>query len=212
VHTAFVTANAVLRPVPHVPEIQLYLSDDAYHLWEAAERELGAVNQPPPFWAFAWAGGQALARYLLDHPDVVAGRSVLDLGSGSGLTAIAAAMAGASAVLASELDAFALDAIRLNAQANDVQVAVTGDVLDGSGEDADVILAADIWYERQLADRALGLLQRARKRGAQVLVADVGRAFLPRTLLRDLAAYEIPVIADLEDADVKTVKVLTLLS
>ena len=206
----FVLANSMLGPVPLVPEISLHLGDDAFSLWEAAERELGAPEQPPPFWAYAWAGGQALARYLLDHPDRVAGRAVLDLGAGSGLAAIAAAMAGASAVLASELDPFARAAIELNAAANQVPVAVTGDVLDGAGEDAAVILAADIWYERALADRALGLLRRARARGADVLVGDVGRAFLPRSALRELAAYDVPVIAQLEDAAVKRVLVLTL--
>jgi len=206
----FVLANSMLRPVPLVPEIRLHLGDDAFSLWEAAERELGAPEQPPPFWAFAWPGGQALARYLLDHPDRVAGRAVLDLGSGSGLAAIAAAMAGASAVLASELDPFASAAIELNAAANRVPVAVTGDVLDGAGEDAAVVLAADIWYERGLADRALALLRRARARGADVLAGDVGRAFLPRSALRELAAYDVPVVAQLEDAAVTRVLVLTL--
>src|SRR5260370_42267318 len=117
---AFVLANSRLAPVPGVPEISLPLADDAFSVWEAAERELGESAQPPPFWAFAWPGGQALARYLLDHPEQVAGRPVLDLGSGSGLTAIAAAMAGASAVPASELDPFAGAAIGLNAAANHV--------------------------------------------------------------------------------------------
>lgn len=209
-HEAFVTASCVLRPVPQVDEISLYLADDAFSLWAEVESALGQPDQPPPFWAFAWAGGQALARYLLDHPRVVAGRSVLDLGSGSGLTAIAAARAGAASVLASELDPFAAAAISLNAAANDVTVAVTGDVLDGDGEGADVVLAADIWYERDLADRALRLLQRARSRGADVLVGDIGRAFLPRELMRELASYDVPVLADLEDAAVKKVLILTL--
>src|SRR6266851_1898672 len=202
---AFVLANSRLGPVPLVPEISLHLGDDAFSVWEATERELGASVPPPPFWAFAWPGGQALARYLLDHPDRVAGRAVLDLGSGSGLAAIAAAMAGASAVLASELDPFASAAIELNAAANRVPVAVTGDVLDAA-----VVLAADIWYERGLADRALALLRRARARGADVLAGDVGRAFLPRSALRELAAYDVPVVAQLEDAAVKRVLVLTL--
>jgi predicted nicotinamide N-methyase len=207
---AFVLANSRLGPVPLVPEISLHLGGDAFSVWEAAEREIGASAQPPPFWAFAWPGGQALARYLLDHPEQVAGRAVLDLGSGSGLAAIAAAMAGASAVLASELDPFAISAIELNAAANQVAVALTGDVLDGAGEDAAVVLAADVWYERRLADRALGLLRRARARGAHVLAGDIGRAFLPRTALRELAAYDVPVLAELEDAAVKHVLVLTL--
>lgn len=210
VHAAFVRASCRLLPVPQVPEIRLYLADDAFSLWERTERELGSADQPPPFWAFAWPGGQALARYILDHADLVRGRAVLDLGSGSGLTAIAAALAGADAVTASELDRFAIAAIALNADANGRRVTVTGDVLDGDGAGAAVVLAADIWYERRLAERALGLLQRARARGASVLVGDIGRAFLPRQMMRVLASYQIPVIADLEDAAVKQALVLTL--
>jgi predicted nicotinamide N-methyase len=206
----FVLSHTRLRPVPLVPEIVLYLADDAFGVWEDAERHTGRPEQNPPFWAFAWPGGQALARYLLDHPDHVAGRRVLDLGSGSGLAAIAAARAGASAVLASETDPFAHAAIALNAAANNVPFAVTGDVFDGSGEDAEVILAADIWYEHRLAARALGVLQRARARGACVLAGDIGRAFLPRPMLRELAGYDVPVIAQLEDAAVKRVLILTL--
>ncbi|MGN6793257.1 MAG: class I SAM-dependent methyltransferase, partial [Streptosporangiaceae bacterium] len=166
---------------------------------------------PPPFWAFAWPGGPAIARYVLDHPEIVAGRAVLDLGSGSGVAAIAAAVAGASAVLASEIDPFAAAAIRLNAVANRVQVEVTGDLLAGAGGDAAVILAADIWYERHLADRAITLLRRGSARGADVLVGDIGRAFLPRPMLRELASYDVPVLAELENAAVKRVLILTLL-
>jgi predicted nicotinamide N-methyase len=219
--TAFVTANTTLRPVPHVPEIILHLAEDAFGLWQAAEHELGEPDQPPPFWAFPWPGGQALARYILDHRDVVAGRSVLDLGSGSGLTAIAAALAGASDVVASEIDAFAVAAIGLNAEANGVRIGITGDVLGTQGkgdaaarpaESADVVLAADIWYEKHLAERATRLLEQARERGADVLVGDVGRAFLPRPLLHELAAYDLQVIEELENEPVKRVAVLTLRS
>jgi predicted nicotinamide N-methyase len=209
-YPAFVKASTRLMTVPLVPEIRLYLGDDAIGIWELTEHEVGRSDQQPPFWAFAWAGGQALARYILDHREVVAGRTVLDLGSGSGLTAIAAAVAGAATVLASELDPFAIAAIGLNARLNGVRVSTTGDVLDEDGGDADVVLAADIWYEKQLAARVLGLLQRARARGATVLAGDVGRAFLPAEVLRDLTAYEIPVVADLEDAAVKRARILTL--
>lgn len=207
---AFVRANTTLAPVPGVPEISLHLADDVFGLWERTEYELSAANQPPPFWAFAWPGGQALARYLLDHADLVRHRSVLDLGSGSGLTAIAAARAGARLVTASELDQFALAAIALNASANAAPVTAVGDVLDGDGAGADVILAADIWYERRLAERALGLLRRAQARGATVLAGDVGRAFLPRGLMRELARYQVQVLADLEGATVKPALILTL--
>jgi predicted nicotinamide N-methyase len=215
----FVLANSTLRAVPLVPEIRLHLAEDAFRVWEASEqdrrerggtREGGRPELPPPFWAFAWPGGQALARHILDHPELVAGRSVLDLGSGSGVTAIAAALAGASTVLASEVDPLARAAIALNAGANGAGVTVTGDVLAGDGENADVILAADVWYERELAARALALLTRAGERGASVLVGDIGRAFLPRRSLREIAAFDVPVLADLEDASVKRVLILTL--
>jgi predicted nicotinamide N-methyase len=209
-HTAFVLAHTTVKPVPAVPEVRLHLSEDAIGLWEQTETELGQPNRQPPFWGFPWPGGQALARYLLDNRQAVAGRRVLDLGSGSGLVAIAAALAGASAVLASELDPLALAAIKLNAAVNGVSLDVTGDVLDGGAEDVDVVLAADIWYEKRLAARARGLLLRAGARGAVVLAGDVGRAFLPRGDLRELAVYDVPVMADLEDAAVKRSRILTL--
>jgi predicted nicotinamide N-methyase len=205
----FVEATCQLRPVPQVAEIRLHLSDDVLGLWQRTEDELG-TGQPPPFWAFAWPGGQALARYVLDHRDLVAGRTVLDLGSGSGLVAIAAAMAGASAVLASEIDALAVAAMRLNARANGVPApAVLGDVLDGDGEGAQVVLAGDVWYSRPLAERVLGFLERARARGASVLIGDIGRAFLPRHRFRVLDARDIQVLAELEDSSVKRTMVWT---
>jgi predicted nicotinamide N-methyase len=206
---AFVLAKATLRPVPHVPEMRLYLADDAVSLWEDTERRAGE-DQPPPFWAFPWPGGQALARYLLDRPWLVSGRTVLDIGAGSGLTSIAAALAGAASVLASEPDPLAAAAIGLNAAANGVSVEVIADVLDGDGEGAELVLAADVWYAEELAGRVLGLLRRARAAGAYVLAGDPGRAFLPRQVLRELACDEVPVAADLEDAAVKQVMILTL--
>ena len=209
-HLALVRATTTIKPVPMVPEILLHLSSDAISLWERTEQELRESDRQPPFWGFAWAGGQALARYVLDHPQVTAGRRVLDLGSGSGLTAIAAAMTGAVSVLASELDPIAITAISLNAALNNVEISTTGDLLDTDGGDAEVILAADIWYERQLSARALRLLRQATARGATVLAGDVGRAFLPREHMRDLAAYDIPVVAELEDAEVKRTLVMTL--
>jgi predicted nicotinamide N-methyase len=216
---AFVLENSSLRPVPLVPEIRLHLADDAFKVWEESERKLSegtgdGIELPPPFWAFAWPGGQALARYVLDHREVVAGRSVLDLGSGSGLVAIASALAGASSVLASEVDPFAAAAIELNAAANSVRVRVIGDVLESPEAErecgADVVLAADVWYERKLADRTFTLLQRAGGHGAAVLIGDIGRAFLPRTALRELAAYDVPVLAELENTSVKRTLILTL--
>ncbi len=199
----FVRSACRLGPVPGVAGIRLHLADDVLGLWQRTEDEFGA-DQPPPFWAFAWPGGQALARYVLDHPDLVTGRSVLDLGSGSGLVAIAAAKAGAASVLASEIDALAAAAIRLNAQANGTAVpAVVGDVLDGDGAGAEVVLAGDVWYSRPLAERAAGFLERAAARGAAVLIGDIGRAFLPRDKFRVLDARDIPVMAGLEDSGVK---------
>jgi len=206
----FVLANTTAGVVPFVPEVRLYLGDDAIAIWERTEAAAGDKDRQPPFWAFPWAGGQALARYVLDHREIVAGRAVLDLGSGSGLTAVAAAVAGASRVLASEVDEFAIAAIGLNAALNGVGAETTGDVLDGEAAGFDVVLAADIWYQRDLAARALGLLRRVAVRGGTVLAGDLGRAFLPREELRELAAYEVPVAADLESAPTRRAAVLTL--
>ena len=200
---SFVRSACRLTPVPQVRQIRLHLAEDVLGLWQRTEDEFG-TGRPPPFWAFAWPGGQALARYVLDHPGLVAGRTVLDLGSGSGLVAIAAAMAGAATVVASEIDVLAAGAIRLNARANRVPVPViVGDVLDGDGDGAEVVLAGDVWYSGPLAGRVLGFLERARARGASVLAGDIGRAFLPRDRFRVLDTRDVPVLADLEDASVK---------
>jgi predicted nicotinamide N-methyase len=199
----FVRSACRVGPVPEVTEIRLHLADDALGLWQRTEDEFGA-EQPPPFWAFAWPGGQALARYVLDRPGLVAGRSVLDLGSGSGLVAIAAARAGAATVAASEVDPLAVAAIGLNARVNLVRTPeVVGDVLDGDGAGAEVVLAGDVWYSRPLAERVLGFLDRAVARGASVLAGDIGRAFLPRDRFRVIDARDIPVMAGLEDSGVK---------
>jgi predicted nicotinamide N-methyase len=202
----FVRSACRLRPVPGVAEIRLHLADDVLGLWQQTEDDLG-TGQPPPFWAFAWPGGQALARYVLDHAGLVAGRTVLDLGSGSGLVAIAAAMAGATTVLASEVDPLAVAAIGLNARANGARaLAIVGDVLDGDGGDAagaEVILAGDVWYSRSLAERVLGFLDRAMARGASVLTGDIGRTFLPQDKFQVLDARDFPVMAELEDSGIK---------
>jgi predicted nicotinamide N-methyase len=199
----FVRSACRLGPVPGVAGIRLHLADDVLGLWQRTEDAFGAGRQPP-FWAFAWPGGQALARYVLGHAGLVAGRSVLDVGSGSGLVAIAAAKAGAATVTASEVDALAAAAIVLNAQANGVPCpAVTGDVLGGDGAGADVVLAGDVCYARPLAERVLPFLERAAARGASVLVGDIGRAFLPRDRFGVLDARDIPVMAGLEDSSIK---------
>jgi predicted nicotinamide N-methyase len=209
-YTAFVRAHTAIGSVPTVPEIRLHLSDDALGLWQRTETAAGESDRQPPFWGFAWAGGQALARYVLDHPETVTGRRVIDIGSGSGLTAIAAALAGASAVLASEVDPFAFAAIGLNAAENGVAIATTGDLLDQQADDVDTVLAGDVWYEKELAARALGYCQRAAGHGATVLVGDIGRKFLPRELMAELAAYDIPVRPDLESEAIKKALVLAL--
>jgi predicted nicotinamide N-methyase len=199
----FILAHTRLRPVPHAPEIRLHVADEATALWQKTEDELGAMGLPPPFWAFAWAGGQALARYLLDHPATVRGRRVLDFASGSGLVAIAAARAGAASVEAADIDPFAASAILLNARANAVAVEIrAGDLLD-SDEGWDVILAGDICYEQDLAGRVVAWLSSLERRGATVLIGDPGRSYLPRQDLVALATYEVPVTRALEDAEIK---------
>lgn len=195
--------------VPFVPEIRLLTAAEPFGLWDRSERDA------PPFWAFPWAGGQALARHVLDHPGIVHGRRVLDVASGSGLVAIAAAKAGARRVTAGDVDPNAVAAIGINARANGA-AAVTARVLDlaapngAAPAQAQVILAADVFYQRELAALALRFLRRAAREGAEVVVADPGRAFLPATGLTPLASYEVPVLAVLEDASVKTVTVYRL--
>ena len=200
---AFIRANTRLRPVPHAPEISLFVADDATALWQRTEEELEKIGLPPPFWAFAWAGGQALARYVLDHPQVVSGRHVLDFASGSGLVAIAAAKAGAARVEACDIDPFALEAIALNAVANGVSIEGRLEDLLGQDEGWDAVLAGDIWYERDTAERVTTWLFGLRERGAVVLIGDPGRTYLPKERLEALATYEVPVTRDLEDLEIK---------
>ena len=189
----------------------MYLASNALELWEQTEQDAAQGQQPPPFWAFPWAGGQALARYLLDQPGSVRGRTVLDLAAGSGLVALAAARAGAAAVTASETDPLAVAAIGLNYAVNGVQLRATvGDVLDGGAPEADVVLAGDAFYERAMAERLVPFLERARKSGALVLVGDPGRAYLPRDRFEQVATYQVPVSRLLEDADVKLTTVWRL--
>ncbi len=200
---AFILAETRLRPVPHAPEIALHVADEATELWQKTEEELGEIGLPPPFWAFAWAGGQALARYILDQPETVHGRRVLDFASGSGLVAIAAMTAGAAEVTACDIDPFAIAAIGVNAQANGVAVTpLTADIV---GQDGgwDTVLAGDICYEHDLAARVIEWLFALSSRGATVLIGDPGRSYLPKDRLEILAAYEVPVTRTLEDSDIK---------
>jgi predicted nicotinamide N-methyase len=204
---AFICANTRLMPVPHAPEIRLHLADEATELWQKTEDELGAIGLPPPFWAFAWAGGQALARYLLDNPGLVQHRRVLDFAAGSGLVAIAAAKAGAGGVEASDIEPFATTAMALNAAANGVAIATREADLVGTDEGWDAVLAGDIHYEKGTAERVTAWLVSLHARGALVLVGDPGRSYLPRERLEPLATYEVPVTRSLEDAEVKRTSV-----
>jgi predicted nicotinamide N-methyase len=193
--------------VPLVPQIRLHQASEPIGLWQRTELAAGRAGLDPPFWAFAWAGGQALARYLLDHPEAVEGQRVIDIASGSGLVAIAAAKAGAAVVTAYDIDPLAAAAITVNAAANGVAVhAVCADILDQDGHppaDTDVVLVADAFYERGLAGKVMRFLERSRTRGAAVLAGDFGRAYLPRDRLRPLAAYDVPGMRVLEGSDIK---------
>jgi predicted nicotinamide N-methyase len=203
----FIRAETRLLPVPHAPEIRLYVADEATELWQKTEEELGEIGLPPPFWAFAWAGGQALARYVLDDPETVTGRTVLDVASGSGLVAIAAAMAGASSVEAADIDSFAVAAMALNAAANSVVLTPRLGDLVGTDEGWDTILAGDIFYDRDIAARMAEWLLALQGRGATVLVGDPGRSYLPKDRLEELACYRVPVTRALEDAEIKLSRV-----
>jgi predicted nicotinamide N-methyase len=207
---SFITRETALLGVPHVPEIRLHLAHEAIALWLKTEDELAEMGLPPPFWAFAWAGGQALARYVLDHPDIVARKRVLDFASGSGLVGIAAAKAGAKHVLCADIDAFATSAIALNAEANGVVVEPVGRDLVGEAGDWEIILAGDILYEQGLAARVIAWLEAEQARGAMVLIGDPGRSYMPREKLTALATYEVPVVGALEDNEIKKTSVWKL--
>ena len=196
----FIRDNSQLLAPPLVPEIKLHLASEVIPLWRKTEEELAAVGVPPPYWAFAWAGGQALARYLLDHPEIVMGRRVLDFGAGSGLVALAAAKAGAAHVIAADIDLFAVAAIARNARANDLAIeAVAQDVI-GSTEPFDLILVGDMCYERPLAERLMAWLNNVR---ADVLLGDPGRSYFPKAGLTRLAVYSVPTIRELEDREIR---------
>lgn len=208
---AFIAANTRPLTPPLVPEIRLHLAEESLPIWQKTEEELGEMNVPPPYWAFAWAGGQALARYLLDTPALVRGLSVIDLGSGSGLTAIAAKRSGAAKVLAADIDAFSLAAVRLNAALNSVEVETTGeDLLASAPERADVILVGDLFYERELAARVTSYIEQAAASGASVLIGDPKRSYFPAGRFTLAAEYQVPVTRELEDAEIKRTSVWRL--
>ncbi len=207
----FIRANTAVLAPPLVPEVTLHLAHEAVPLWQKTEEELGEIGLPPPFWAFAWAGGQALARHVLDHPPLVAGKRVIDLATGSGLVGIAAMKAGAAHVLAADIDSFACGAASLNAALNGVALEVTGaDLLAAPAPDCEVILVGDLFYEQALAARVLAWLAEAESRGIAALIGDPGRSYLPRADLTRLGEYRVPVTRDLEDAEIKLTSVWRL--
>ena len=200
---AFIRDNTRLLRPPLAPELRLHLADEAVALWRKTEEELGQIGLQPPFWAFAWAGGQALAAFLAERPETAAGRHVLDFASGSGLVAIAAAKAGAARVEASEIDDFALTAIEINARENGVAIERRAGDLVGRDDGWEVVLAGDISYQREMAEAATAWLQRLAARGADIWIGDPGRAYLALDRLEQMAEYSVPVTRALEDADVK---------
>jgi predicted nicotinamide N-methyase len=210
---AFVRANTLVSAPPLAPEIRLHLATQVTPIWQATEESLSRWGTPPPFWAFAWAGGQALARYILDHPEIVAGRDVLDLASGSGIVAIAAAKAGARRVVAADIDSFAATAIVLNAVLNDVDIAIeTRDLLDRGAAGWGVVLAGDVCYEEPMASRMIVMLRRTAARGRLALLGDPGRAYLPRDGLVERARYVVPTSLELEDREAKEAVVWEVLA
>jgi predicted nicotinamide N-methyase len=206
----FILANTRLQTPPHTPELRLYLADEITPIWRMTEEELDRIGLPPPFWAFAWAGGQALARYLLDHPGEAAGKSVIDFATGSGLVGIAAMQAGAAQALGSDIDSFCEAAVELNAAANGVAMNFTGaDLLEAPPPHAGLITAGDICYEKPMTEAVLAWLRVAHDQGARVLIGDPGRSYFPREGLTKLAEYQVPTTRELEDFAVKRTGVFT---
>ncbi len=208
----FIRANTSPMAPPHVPEIRLHLADEAHELWLKTEEELAEIGLPPPFWAFAWAGGQGLARYILDHPHIVAGKRVLDFATGSGLVAIAAKMAGAAKVVAADIDPWAETAVRLNAGLNQVEVDFTGANLIGDKVEADMLVAGDVFYDSDFAAAIVPWFETLSRQGIAVLVGDPGRAYLPKKRLEFCAIYQVPVTRALEDSEVKKTTVWRLMA
>ena len=199
----FILENTTVLAPPHVPEVKLHLADEAHNLWHKTEDQLQQSGLQPPFWAFAWAGGQGLARHILDHPECVRGKSVLDFATGSGLVAIAANLAGAKSVLAADIDPFCVDAVALNGRLNKADLVFIPQDLIGEATDAEVILAGDVFYDREMAFKITPWFQDLAKQGVTILVGDPGRSYLPRQHLKRLSEHQVQVTRALEDADVR---------
>jgi predicted nicotinamide N-methyase len=211
-YAAFVRGNTSVLSPPLVPEVKLHLAHEALPIWQKTEEQLGEIGLPPPFWAFAWAGGQALSRYILDHPETVRGLRVIDIASGSGLVGIAAMKAGAQSLLAADIDLFSVAAIAANAALNNVQLVITSDdLLVQPPPQADVILVGDLFYEKSVAEKCLAWLEQAKAQNIEIFIGDPGRSYLPKTFLHKIAEYEVPVSRDLEDAEIKRTAVWQLL-
>lgn len=209
----FIRRNAALHEPPLIPEIRLYLASEIVPIWQMTEEEMQENGLPPPFWAFAWAGGQALSRYILDNPHVVSGKNVLDFGSGSGLIGIAAKMAGAQSVLCADIDAFAEQAIILNAAENKTPLtATTEDLVGVKNRGWQVILVGDMCYEGPLAARIEAWLRRLVSEGVEVLIGDPGRTYLPKSGLEKLISYAVKTTRELEDSDVRNTSVWRVLA
>jgi len=208
---AFILENTRVQAPPHAPELSLHLADEITPIWKLTEEALVEIGLPPPFWAFAWAGGQALARYILDHPEIVAGKTVVDFATGSGIVAIAAMKAGAKSVLANDIDSFCQAAVSLNAGANGVEIAFTDvNLLEGPPPACDVLLAGDICYEKPMAEAVMAWMRQGRAAGSTVLIGDPGRTYFRKDDLVKLAEYQVETTRELEDFAVKRTCVWTL--
>jgi|GEM_PF-57647 len=213
----FIRENTVIEPTQLVPEIPLHLATEIAPLWEATEIELAEAGLPPPFWAFAWAGGQGLARFILDNPRFVRGKRVMDFASGSGLVAIAASLAGAKEVVACDIDSFAVTAIGLNAglSATDIEIWMEdvthrhNDTFPDGG--FDIVLAGDVFYERPLAEKSVRWFQSLVPSGARVFVGDPGRAYVPKEGLKLHASFDVPTSLELEDQESRTTSVFEVI-
>jgi predicted nicotinamide N-methyase len=208
----FIRANTSVLSPPHVPELRLHLADDAHTLWHKTEEELAAIGLPPPFWAFAWAGGQGLARFILDNPDIVAGKRVIDFATGSGIVAIAAMMAGARSAHGVDIDPFCETAVTLNTRINNVTVTAETRNIAGDAIDCDVLLAGDVFYDKPLAETVTHWFAGCAARSIAVYAGDPGRHYMPRERLELRATYQVPVTRVLEDAEVKKTSVWRFLA